>query len=158
MAMPRLLCALLLAATALASAAEAQQLAPGEAARRIVGAWRYVSTMVDGKPRDRGANPSGMIYYGPHGEMSVHIAPDRPRPKAGAEPTGEEAKAAIADYISYFGTYSINEAAQTVTHHRKSSIQPGDTGDFVRRYEFSGDRLVLRPLNSKQEITWERIK
>ena len=45
-----------------------------------------------------------------------------------------------------------------MTHHRAASIQPGDKGDFVRKYEFAGDRLVLRPPNSKQEITWERIK
>ena len=141
-----------------APGAGAQPLPPGEAAKLIVGAWRYISTTVDGKPRDRGAKPTGMIYYGPHGEMSVHIAPDRPRPKAGPEPTGEEAKAAIADYVSYFGTYTIDERAGTVTHHRKSSIQPGDTGDFVRRYTFAGDRLILRPLNVNQEITWERIK
>jgi hypothetical protein len=28
----------------------------------------------------------------------------------------------------------------------------------VRRYEFAGDRLVLRPPNSTMEVTWERIK
>ena len=48
--------------------------------------------------------------------------------------------------------------AGTVTHHRAASLQPGDKGDFVRAYEFKGDRLILRPPNSKQEITWERIK
>jgi hypothetical protein len=38
------------------------------------------------------------------------------------------------------------------------SVQPGDKGNFVRRYQFVGDKLVLRPPNSTQEITWERIK
>ena len=37
-------------------------------------------------------------------------------------------------------------------------IQPGDGGNLVRQYQFVGDRLILRPPNSKQVITWERIK
>jgi hypothetical protein len=44
-----------------------------------------------------------------------------------------------------------------VTHHRLDSIQPGDSGDLVRRYEFVGNRLVLRPPNSTMEVTWEKI-
>ena len=55
-------------------------------------------------------------------------------------------------------TYTVDEAAGTVTHHRLDSVQPGDSGDLVRRYEFTGDRLVLRPPGSTMEITWERIK
>ena len=106
----------------------------------------------------RGNNPKGMIYYGPHGEMSVQIAPDVERKKAGAVMTPDEAKVAIADYIAYFGTYTIDEKAGTVIHHRQASVQPGDAGDFIRKFEFVGDRLILRPPNSKQEITWERIK
>ena len=42
----------------------------------------------------------------------------------------------MTDYIAYFGTYTIDENAGTVTHHRQDSIQPGDSGDLVRRYEF----------------------
>ena len=103
-------------------------------------------------------NPKGMIYYGPHGEIAVQIAPDVERKRAGAVMTPEEAKIALTDYIAYFGTYSIDEQAGTVTHHRQASIQPGDFGDLVRRYEFVGDRLVLRPPNSTMEVTWERIK
>jgi hypothetical protein len=133
--------------------------AQDDAAKKIVGAWRYVGTMIDGVPRGgRGAQPKGMIYYGPHGEMSVQIAPDIERTRAGAVMTPDEAKTAVSNYIAYFGTYTIDEKAGTVTHHRQATLQPGDKGDFVRAYEFKGDRLVLRPPNSKQEITWERIK
>jgi hypothetical protein len=133
--------------------------AQDNAAKKIVGAWRYVGTTIDGRPRaGRGANPKGMIYYGPHGEMSVQIAPDIERPKAGAVMTPDEAKIAVSDYIAYFGTYTVDENAGTVIHHRQASLQPGDKGDFVRKYKFVGDRLILNPPNSKQEITWERIK
>jgi hypothetical protein len=136
----------------------AAQESQGDAAKKLVGAWRYIGTTIDGKPKPRGDNPKGMIYYGPHGEMSVQIAPDVVRPRAGKEMTPDEAKIAVTDYIAYFGTYTVDEKAGTVTHHRQMSVQPGDKGDFVRRYQFVGDRLVLRPPNSTQEITWERIK
>ena len=65
---------------------------------------------------------------------------------------------AVKDYIAYFGTYTVDEQAGTVTHHRHDSRQPGDRGDLIRKYEFIGDRLVLRPPNSTLEVTWERIK
>jgi hypothetical protein len=129
-----------------------------EVAKKLIGAWRYMGTQVEGRKWDRGPNPKGMIYYGPHGEMSVQVAPDVKRERAGAVMTPDEAKIALTDYIAYFGTYTIDEQAGTVTHHRQDSIQPGDTGDLVRRYEFTGDRLVLRPPNSTMEVSWERIK
>ena len=127
------------------------------ARERLIGAWRYVGTRINGGNWDRGANPKGMIYYGPHGEMAVQIAPDVQRTRAGDVMTPEEAKAALTDYIAYFGTYTIDEKAGTVTHHRLDSLQPGDSGDLVRRYEFNGNRLILRPPNSTMEVTWERI-
>lgn len=130
----------------------------GEVATKLLGAWRYVGTRINGGDWDRGANPKGMIYYGPHGEMAVQIAPDVKRTRAGAAMTPAEAFTAVKDYIAYFGTYTVDEAAGTVTHHRHDSLQPGDRGDLVRRYELNGDRLVLRAPNSTLEVTWERIK
>jgi hypothetical protein len=129
------------------------------AAQRLVGSWRYVATTFDGKADTaRGATPKGIIIYDVHGHMACHVAPDREVTKAGQEPTGEEAKAALANHIAYFGTYSVDEQARTVTHHRQRSVQPGDKGDVVRGYEFTGDRLILRPFGTTQEVIWERIK
>jgi Lipocalin-like domain len=129
-----------------------------KAANKLLGAWRYIGTRINGGNWDRGANPKGMIYYGPHGEMAVQIAPDVKRTRAAAVMTPQEAFTAVKDYIAYFGTYSVDEQAGTVTHHRQDSLQPGDRGDLVRRYEFIADRLVLRAPNSTLEVTWERIK
>ena len=130
----------------------------GEVANKLRGAWRYVGTRINGGDWNRGANPKGMIYYGPHGEMAVQIAPDVKRTRAGAVMTPQEAFVAVKDYIAYFGTYSVDEVAGTVTHHRHDSLQPGDESDLVRKYELIGDRLVLRAPNSTLEVTWERIK
>ena len=146
------------AAAAWPIAARAQQAAKGEVAKKLVGAWRYVGTRINGANWDRGANPKGMIYYGPHGEMAVQIAPDVERKKAGAVMTPDEAFVAVKDYIAYFGTYSVDEQTGTVTHHRHAALQPGAKGDLVRTYEFIGDLLILRQPGSTLEVTWERIK
>ena len=131
----------------------------GDAAKRLHGAWRYVGSMSDGKPTPgRGANPKGIIYYDPSGHMSVQVAPDKERGKAGSVPTPDEAQAALTGYIAYFGTYTVDEQAATVTHHRHASVQPGDVADLVRGYELVGDRLILRPPGTTYEVVWERIK
>jgi hypothetical protein len=117
------------------------------ARQRLIGSWRHV-----------GAGTKGIIIYDAHGYMACHVAPDREVTRAGNEPTGDEAKAALAGHIAYFGTYSVNEEARTVTHHRLGSVQPGDKGDLVRGYEFAGDRLILRPAGTTREVVWERIK
>jgi hypothetical protein len=130
------------------------------ARQRLIGSWRYVGSNIDGKPQaGRGAHPKGIIIYDAHGHMACHVAPDREVTRAGKEPTAEEAKAALANHIAYFGTYSVDEGARTVTHHREGSVQPGDKGDVVRGYEFVGDRLILRPVGPiAHEVIWQRIK
>ncbi len=129
------------------------------AAQRLIGSWRYVGSTLDGKPQpERGSSPKGIIIYDAYGYMACHVAPDREVTRAGHEPTGEEAKAALADHIAYFGTYSVDERSRTVTHHRQASVQPGDRCDVVRGYEFAGDRLILRPVGTTREVIWERIK
>ena len=138
-----------------------QVIPPSETAKRFIGTWQLISiTSAGQKDPNRGSHPIGLIYYDGTGHMAVQIMPDRLRPKyAGTEPTTDEAKAAITGYTAYFGTYTIDEKTHSVTHHRLGNINPGALGDFVRRYEFaSSDRLILRPLESTNELTWERIK
>ena len=128
-------------------------------AQRLIGSWRHIGSTMNGQPRPgQGAHPRGIIIYDVHGHMACQVAPDRVVTKAGERPTGEEAIAALDSHIAYFGTYSVDEKARTVTHHRQGSVQPGDKGDLVRGYELNGDRLILRPLGTKVEVIWERIK
>ena len=128
-------------------------------AQRLIGSWRHLGSTVNGQPRPgQGAYPRGIIIYDAHGHMACHVAPDREVGKAGDRPTGAEAIAALDGHIAYFGTYSVDEKAHTVTHHRQGSVQPGDKGDLVRGYELVGDRLILRPAGTNAEVVWERIK
>ena len=132
-----------------------------DAAKRFVGMWRLVSITTSGQVNpDRGPHPTGFIVYDRSGNMAVQIMPDRNRPKyAGAQPTPEEAKAALIGYTAYFGTYMVNVQAGTVTHYRKGNINPGAITDVVRRYEFVGDnRVILNPVeNPANKLTWERV-
>ena len=121
----------------------------GAIASRLQGAWRYVGTTYDGKLReDRGDNPPGIIIYDPSGHMAVQMVPVREK----------RATAPISQFLAYFGSYSIDEAAGTVTHHRDGDIRPDAPVDAVRQYRFEGDRLILSPVGSTQNIIWERIK
>lgn len=119
-----------------------------EIARRFMGAWRYAGTRIDGELRADRANPRGIIIYDPSGHMAVQIVPGRE----------EVAKAPASQFICYFGKWSIDERAGTVTHHREGDLRPDAEIDAVRAYEFVGDRLILRPVDRDQEIMWERIR
>lgn len=148
---------------AMSQNATAQSAPAGADAKKFIGSWRLVETTSDGKFRpERGANPIGMITYHESGWMSAQIQPDRPPVgMAGAEPTGEEARAALFGYTAYMGTYTVDETRKIVIHHRKASISPGweKRPDFERAYEFVGaDRVILRPVGNKNELVWERLK
>lgn len=140
-----------------------QSRSESESANRVVGMWRLVSIVQDsGQAPNRGARPTGLIVYDASGQMSVQIMPDRIRPKfAATDPTPDEAREALRGYTAYFGTYTVDDRAQTVTHHRQGSVNPGNVGgDLVRRFEFApGDRIILTPLeNPTRRLTWERVK
>jgi hypothetical protein len=135
----------------------------GPDARRMLGGWRLVSARDNGLVSAmRGVSPTGIIFYDATGWMSVQIQGDYPPiDMAGNEPTPDEARRALSTYSAYFGTFTVDEVANTVTHHRMGSVNPGwqRLPDYVRAYEFlPGDRLALRPLNNRNELVWERLK
>ncbi|MCW1970624.1 MAG: lipocalin-like domain-containing protein [Anaerolineae bacterium] len=95
-----------------------------------------------------GEKPLGMLIYTPDGRMAGQgMQQDRP-----PLPRNLQAPAALADYqailkgyIAYWGTYTLDEAAQTVTHHVLGSLIPNWVGgDQVRHYEVGHGRLILR--------------
>lgn len=126
------------------------QTTPARDTPRFVGTWRLVSETT-----------TGMMIYDNLGNMAAQVMPNRVRRKyAAAEPTPEEAKDAITGYLAYFGTFSVDEQARTVTHHRQGNINPGQVGDdVVRTYVFeSNDRLILTPAGSTNKIVWQRAR
>lgn len=98
----------------------------GADAKRLLGTWRLVETTTDGKPDPvRGLHPIGLLYYDTTGHMAAQITPEGGRRAfAGTGPTPEEAQAALRGYTAYFGTYSVDERARTVTNHREATSTP----------------------------------
>jgi hypothetical protein len=133
------------------------------AATQFIGTWRLVSFQGDSASRlvNRGPHPIGLIYYDVTGHMAVQIQPDRHREswRPTQLPTPQQAVDAVNGYTAYFGTYSIDEKAHTVTHHRVGALNL-DIVDYIRRYEFNGsDRLTLVPVDRPgTRLVWERIK
>jgi hypothetical protein len=115
-------------------------------AKRFIGAWRYVGMTVDGKPgTTRGTNPQGILIYDASGHMAVHVAPDR--------------DATATNHTAYFGTWSVDPQAGTITHTKHGRVLPDDGAVVVRGYTFTGDQLIYRPLEqASNAIIWERIK
>jgi Lipocalin-like domain len=153
--------------------APAQTAAEGPVAERILGTWKLVSyvgeDVASGNRTDvMGPHPSGYIEYGRDGRMIVIIAgTDRKKP-AGAVATPQEAQALLTSLLAYAGTYTLDTAAHTVTHHIEVSWDQTRTGEsHVRTYRFDGDRLTLTTQPSRDPATgrpsvrtvvWERVR
>ncbi|GAC1670991.1 MAG: lipocalin-like domain-containing protein [Candidatus Acidiferrum sp.] len=118
---------------------------------QLVGTWILVSLNNVREDGSRfspvGAAPKGILVYDASGHMSVQImGSERTKFAAGnfLEGTGEENKAAVHGTISYFGTYTIDEANHIVTHHIERSLFPNwDGTDQRRMFTLVGDELTL---------------
>jgi hypothetical protein len=139
----------------------------------LVGAWKLAG--LESRPADGGVdypygrNPSGVIMYDAGGRMSVHLVdPDRPK-FAGNDlrrGTPDDVQKAFNSYMGYFGTYTYDAKAQTVTHHLESCSYPNWTGtDQKRQITLKGDRLTLSTppfLRDGKQVTvdvhWVRLK
>jgi hypothetical protein len=128
---------------------------------RFIGTWRLVSIQGDSvNGRNRGGRPIGYIYYDGTGHMAVQIQPDRKRPSwpVSREPAADELAEAARGYTAYFGTWTVDEKARTITHHREGALN-FHVVDYVRGYAFDGDRLTLSPLDRPGlSLVWERLK
>jgi alkylhydroperoxidase family enzyme len=132
---------------------------------QLVGHWRLVGVeqIVEGRPPVKGPSTVGMISYTADGRMQAQLTQE-PRPKVrAAEATAAEARE-LARYTAYFGTYDVDEATKTVTHHRDGTFGPGER-DFVRTIDLTGTRLTLSTLpvvvdgaRRHSRITWERLR
>ena len=90
-----------------------------------------------------GEGAIGVLDYSADGKVSVHIM-------------GE-------GYFAYYGDYTVDEAASTITHHLEMASQPSFVGaSNLRRAELKGSMLVLsgemtfegKPRTIK--VTWRR--
>lgn len=93
----------------------------------VVGRWRlasYEAASKDDVIYPMGKNAIGVLDYSADGKVSVHIM-------------GE-------GYFAYYGDYTVDERASTITHHLEMASQPSFVGaSNLRRAELKGSTLVL---------------
>jgi hypothetical protein len=139
----------------------------------FTGAWRLLSC----ETRDSngqvqfplGERPGGQLLYDGAGNMSAQLGKTNRTRFAGRDPalaTDAELRDAFDGYIAYFGTYSVDESKQAVTHHVVGASFPNWVGiDLVRLYAFDESgrlRLATPPIevggrSLEYVLLWERM-
>jgi len=130
--------ALVAFALALASASAAAQVK--SLREQIVGSWDFVVAEVtapDGKKSyPFGETPKGILIFTAEGRFAqIHVASDVPRIASNNRLTGtaDEYQAIMRRSLSLFGSYTVDEAAKTVTFKIASSTFPNWEGDAQTR-------------------------
>lgn len=155
--------------------ASAAPLAGASSRDKFAGVWKLVSA----ERRDKngpvshpfGDKPIGRISYDKAGRMAAQLM--RRGRRAGSLATAqnsvdvmrnvsaEDLRDMASGFACYFGTYDVDEASQTVTHHVEGAFLPTWIGtDLKRKYKLSGNRLTLTAPGetSTTDLIWEREK
>ena len=163
---------------------EAQSAKPHSATRptpsgmeKLIGAWQLVSIETVGPHGEvthpyYGEHPEGLLIYDRSGWMSVQIVSD-PKPHAPnidsrsaiLAATPDQKASILEGYYAYFGKWTVDLAASTVTHHLKEALYPGERGeDFVRQFSIERDRLTLIAKvhemgeDHQRRLTWKHVQ
>lgn len=105
-----------------------------------------------------GEDPRGQLVYTREGRMSAHLMASPPDPADGSGGRRD---------LSYWGSFSVDPDAETVTHHVTGSSAPGWPGsDQIRSFQFLGaDRLLLSAprgpssgATAPHRLTWVRVR
>ena len=97
------------------------------------------------------AEPFGNHTYG-HMSVQIMLPSDRPRD------VNNPVKYDLGGYEAYYGTYEVNEQANSVTHHVQGSLVRALVGkDLTRIYRFSDGQLILKSSRPDEHwtIAWE---
>jgi hypothetical protein len=172
-----LLCSTLAAGALLGQTGAPPSASDKEIMRKFVGTWKLAALNGE-RPTTGAANAvsdqaTGTIIYDNTGHVAVQILYKLNRDKFVGGPsngTTEEKAAAFDSYTAYWGTYTVNAKAGTVTHHIQGALNPNNVGkDNLRYYEFHGNRLTLNnPDDGKggfrdrkdtsRQLVWEQIE
>jgi len=151
-------------ALALLGFAGAAQLGAAPSARdQFIGVWQLVkqfNVAKDGSETPVALQQRGRISWDRAGRVWVLLYNEgRSTPANPRMPTLEEYREMNSGLMTYFGSYRVDEAKQTVTHHLEAAASPALIGaDLVRRYEFSGNRVTLIfPGEAQRHIVFERL-
>jgi hypothetical protein len=126
--------------------------------RKVIGFWQHVVekrvNLTTGAVIAENRRAPSIIVYSPAGFVGVHFVPLNRTRFAGEAPTDEEARAAIAGYVGYYGALTVYPGM--VFHHRIALLGPNQ-GDTLKRFaEVEGTEIHLKfppALNQGQETT-----
>jgi hypothetical protein len=115
-----------------------------------------------------GPSPQGQHIVDASGHYSlVIIRSDLPKFASSNREAGtpEENKAVVQGSIAFFGTYTVDEAAKTLTQHIDSCTFPNWNGtDRKLSFTLSGDELHLTAVSKAStgtgtaDLVWKRAK
>ena len=116
---------------------------------QLMGTWTLVScTNANGSPRAFCANVNARMMLDAMGQY-MNLGGPRGRTKCSgacgrAQMSGEQYKAIAQGFAAEFGTWSFNEADQTLTRNRETALFPNNEGEeFKEKVSLSGDELRL---------------
>ena len=134
----------------------------------LIGVWTLqscVRTFADGhKEYPFGEKAVGRIAYDKEGRMFALLMRSGRRSTVGPgleldAASVEEMREALTGFVAYFGSYEVDDASQTVTHHVEASLVPSWVGTSLkRRFRWDEARLVLTRAvpGTTDELVWER--
>jgi len=130
---------------------------------RVEGVWRlveYHDWNTDGTEIESLGNQApGIFVYTPEGNLSLHIMTQSDRPLVNSETSNEELGEIYRPYIGYFGTYSVDYEAMTITHNIEGAKLPNRIGRAATRtFYFDDGDLVLDFTNSEGRRYYRRLK
>lgn len=117
----------------------------------MLGIWRLKSRIdVDASGQRRidpvmGADPLGMLCFS-SGHFSAQFMRRDRAATAPSAPTaaGVNNSSAVNGYDAYFGTYTVDEAAGTITTVLEGAMAPANIGaTFVRHVRVDGNQLTV---------------
>src|SRR5947209_1899997 len=138
----------------------------------FIGAWELVGS----ERRDAQGNPAGeafpgyvgQLIYAADGRMSAQLmGPGRPSLPASAlgdrsAMTPELKQQAYDSFIAYYGRFTVDEVAGTVTHHVTGAMWPPMVNsDQVRRFTLEDNVLTLSPPSREgmqSFLHWRRVQ
>jgi hypothetical protein len=139
----------------------------------LIGTWELLSREDITPAGERrvdpslGSDPFGVLFYDSKGNFAAQFM-KRSRDASIAEMTGKAApnnSRAQGGYDAYFGTYTVDDAAGTVTQRLVGALSGENVGQvFTRTMTIAGDELVIRVQTATSEgapivrtLRWRRI-
>ena len=147
-----------------------QQQAGASLQKQLVGQWSLVSAeLIDAKGNKgqlvEGADPQGILVFLDNGRFTLQIIAAIPKLSGDrTATTPEESRTVARGVLSYWGTYSVNEADKTFTFNIERSSYPNQNGTQARRVvqSLGVDELKFgvpaRLAGGQNNLVWKRVK